>query len=112
MKPGMDLCNRPFEPFDRRDIEQSIADRFHQIVDRDPGHLAVQSYEGMLTYGELDRRANQIARAILESDDPDGEPVGLLFGHDGSMAAAILGVLKTGRPYVPLDPRYPRARFE
>ena len=59
-----------------------------------------------ITYQELNQAANRIARAILAQHEGKA-PVVLLLDHDTPTIAAILGVLKTGRAYVPFDPTYP-----
>jgi non-ribosomal peptide synthetase component F len=54
-----------FVPFERTAIEQSIPRRFARQVAAGPDRLAVKFRSASLTYAELDRRANQVARAIL-----------------------------------------------
>jgi amino acid adenylation domain-containing protein len=91
--------------------ESSLADQFERVADRCPDRVAVWSPRAALTYANLDRLANQVARAVLDSGGDPGSPVGLLLGHDDRMVTGILGVLKAGRPYVPLDPRLPPDRL-
>jgi amino acid adenylation domain-containing protein len=100
----------PFIQFKKEEIEQSISDRFEQQVLRYPERLAVKTRNHTLTYSELNKAANQIARVILEQRGEGQEPVALLFEHGAPVVAAILGVLKAGKIYAPLDPSYPHAR--
>ena len=100
-----------FVEFPVEAIEQLISDRFEQQVDRFSDRIAVNTGGDELTYAELDDWANRIASAILARRGEGEEPVGLLLGQGASAIAAILGVLKAGKIYVPLDPSYPLARL-
>ena len=100
-----------FAEFPAEAIEQSIPERFEQQVDRFSGRVAVKSQGIEVTYADLDDWANRIASAILARRGEKEEPVGLLLGQGASAIAAILGVLKAGKIYVPLDPSYPLARL-
>jgi amino acid adenylation domain-containing protein len=100
-----------FIPFRVEEIEQSIPARFEEQVARDPERLAVRSRGQQLTYEELNRAANRVARAILVGWGEAEEPVALLFEHDAPAIAAIFGVLKAGKIYLPLDPTYPLQRL-
>jgi amino acid adenylation domain-containing protein len=92
-------------------IEQSIPDRFERVVRRYPDRLAVKTRHHEFTYEELNQIANRIARAILSQRGKGQEPIALLLENEAPMIGAILGVLKTGKMYVPLDPSLPRARL-
>src|SRR6266851_8862394 len=99
-----------FLPFLKGEIEQSIPDRFEQQVTRHPDRVAVKGREGSFTYDALNRCANRVGRAILALRGEGEETVGLLLEKDVPMFAALLGILKAGKIYVPLDPAHPRAR--
>jgi len=102
-------CNRLFS---KKEIEQSIPDRFEKQVQKNGTRLAIGTRSNSLTYQELDFFSNRIANAILESDTPRSDPVALLFEQDSPMIAAILGVLKAGNSYVPLDTQYAKDQLE
>ncbi len=101
----------PFTIFAKHEIEQSIAERFSQQVKKYPQRVAVKTRNHEWTYEELDARANEIAQSILNSRGDRQEQIALLFDHDAPMIAAMLGALKTGKTYVPLDPNHPRERL-
>ncbi|GAA2242799.1 hypothetical protein GCM10010232_32250 [Streptomyces amakusaensis] len=63
-----------------------------------------------LSYGELGRDSDRLALALRSAGDAD-RPVGVFLGRGFGIAVAVLGVLKAGRAYVPLDPSYPDARL-
>jgi len=100
-----------FVEFKKEEIEQSIPDRFEQMVCMHPDRLAVKTKTESLTYDELNRAANRIARAVLRKRGAGSEPVVLLFEKGAAFIAAILGVLKAGKIYVPVDPSFPRQRI-
>ena len=99
-----------FLPFEKTHIEQAISDRFEQQVCRHPDKVAVKTTQESLTYIQLNRLANQIARMILAKFGKSNEAVVLVFEQGASLIAAILGILKSGKIYVPLDPLQPRQR--
>jgi amino acid adenylation domain-containing protein len=99
-----------FVEFKKDEVEQSIPERFEKIVQMYPDRIAVASTELRFTYTELNQVANRVARAILAQPGKGEEPVALLFEHGVFIIAAILGILKAGRIYVPLDPALPPTR--
>ena len=92
------------------DVETSISDRFEQIVRRYPDRLAVKTGDRGITYDELNKAANRIAHAILETRGPGSEPIALLFESGVDIIAAIFGVLKAGKFFLALDPAFPEQR--
>jgi amino acid adenylation domain-containing protein len=101
----------PFIKFEKEDIEQSIPARFEQLVKAYPHRIAVKTRNYQWTYSDLNHRANQIAQTILQSSGRKEERIALLFEHDAPIIAGVLGVLKAGKTYVPLDPTYPKERL-
>ena len=65
----------------------------------------------MLTFGELNRRANQLARHLRARGAGPEKLVGLTVERSAEMVVALLGILKAGAAYLPLDPSYPRDRL-
>src|SRR5438067_1130817 len=84
-------------------FRQTIPHHFERWAARDPERMAVSCAGIGLSYCELNRAANGIARSLLESGAAADRPVALLLEHGTMMIAAILGVLKTGRTCVFLD---------
>src|SRR5262249_60853196 len=64
-----------------------------------------------LSYGELNRRANQLARYLRRRGVGVETLVGVLVERSAEMVVSLLGVLKAGGTYVPLDPAYPGERL-
>ncbi|HEX8275451.1 MAG TPA: amino acid adenylation domain-containing protein, partial [Longimicrobiaceae bacterium] len=65
----------------------------------------------VLAYGELDRRANRLARHLLRRGVRPGDRVGICLERSPEMVVGLLGILKAGAAYVPLDPGYPADRL-
>lgn len=79
-------------------------------VSRMPQALALEGTFQPISYDELNRRANQLARYLrLQGLAPD-KPVGLCVDRSLEMAVGLLGCLKAGAVYVPMDPSYPMER--
>lgn len=89
--------------WDDCDLARSLSHRFERIVRLYPHRLAVHTARRQLTYHELNQTANRIAHAILTDHGADNEPVAILIDEPSAMIAAIVGVLKAGKIYVPLD---------
>ncbi|WP_165646244.1 AMP-binding protein, partial [Mycolicibacterium fortuitum] len=90
----------------------SIPAMFAEQAARDPGAIAVSFRGSNITYGELDQSANRLAHLLVERGVGPGQRVALLFPRSVEAVVAILGVLKTGAAYVPIDPSVPDARIE
>jgi amino acid adenylation domain-containing protein len=88
-----------------------IHELFEGQAARTPEATALVCGVRRLTYRELDERADLLARRLRSLGVGPESRVGLLLGRDEELVAAILGVLKAGAAYVPLDPRYPRERL-
>ena len=88
----------------------SITDCFLAQVRSRPEALALVAGEHCWSYGRLDREAGRIAALLVKERGSSQEAVGLLLPHEPMMVAAILGVLGSGKFYVPLSARAIRRR--
>ncbi|AXI80468.1 non-ribosomal peptide synthase/polyketide synthase [Peterkaempfera bronchialis] len=91
--------------------ESSITALFEQQVRGNPAAVAVASGEVALTYGELNARANRLAHALIARGVGPEQLVALALPRSAELVVAVLGVLKAGAAYVPVDPEYPAARI-
>ena len=64
-----------------------------------------------LSYGELDKRANQLAHRLVALGVGPEVPVGVMMERSLDLMVALLGVLKAGGAFVPMDPSYPPDRL-
>ena len=76
-----------------------------------PDAPAVLFEDRHVTYGEIESRANQLARHLKERGVGPDVLVGLLVDRSIDMVVALFGVMKAGGTYVPLDPVFPRDRL-
>ncbi len=93
-----------------------IIKKFEEQVAQFAKKIAIVTERAMLTYEDVNLYANRVAHAIMESDpgsDKNGKNqiVGLLFEHSSDMIVAVLGTLKGGKAYLPLDITYPKNRL-
>ena len=77
-----------------------------------PDRTAVVYQEDSLTYAELNKRGNTIANVLLRNGIKASSPVGLYTNRSVEMMIGILGILKAGAAYLPLDPEYPQERID
>ncbi|MEU9107564.1 non-ribosomal peptide synthetase [Streptomyces xanthophaeus] len=95
---------------------KSIADSVHAAFERQaartPDAVATGLGDERLTYGQLNRRANRLARHLRSRGAGIETPVGVCLERSTDIAVALLAVLKAGAHYVALDPRQPRPRHE
>ena len=88
----------------------SVLDAFARHVAERPDAPAVVAGDRVLSYGELDGRANALAHVLLRQGVGPEDRVAVLMRRSPELVVALVGVLKTGGAYVPLDPRAPLAR--
>ena len=88
-----------------------IHDYFERQVDLRPHHHALECEDGVLTYAQLERAANKIAHFLRSRRIRPEDLVGIYLPKSTNLFAAILGVLKAGAGYVPIDPQTPIERI-
>src|ERR1041385_5100638 len=93
--------------------DKCIQELFEEQVEKIPNAVAVVCGDEDLTYGELNRRANQLAHHLRGLGVRPDELVAICVERGMEMLVGLLGILKAGGAYVPLDPAYPleRQRF-
>ncbi|HEX5707326.1 MAG TPA: amino acid adenylation domain-containing protein, partial [Pyrinomonadaceae bacterium] len=92
-------------------IRQCIHQAFEAQAERTPDSAAVVFNDERLSYRELNERANRLARQLLDRGVEPETRIGLCVRRSAEMIVALLGILKAGGTYVPLDPSYPRERL-
>ena len=104
----LDALNETAVPYDKT---QTIVSLFRHAAGQWPDHTAVVYEENSYTYGELDRRSNDFAAAIMDQGLVHGDVVSILVPRGEYEAIASLGALKAGCAYQPLDCSYPEERL-
>ncbi|HYU30619.1 MAG TPA: amino acid adenylation domain-containing protein, partial [Thermoanaerobaculia bacterium] len=90
---------------------ETLHGRFAARVRENPRAVAVVCGGESLTYGELDHRANQFALRLRGLGAGPDERIGLCAERSLDLIVGLVGILKSGAAYVPLDPRYPAERL-
>jgi len=122
--PDAEISSPPLGGFDERLSEPddthtgthtfnaaTLGGEFETQVQRTPDATAVVTATAALSYAELNARANGIARQLVAITGSEASTVALLLPHDEHMISGILGTLKAGHAYVPLDPYLPAAQL-
>jgi amino acid adenylation domain-containing protein len=84
---------------------------FAEQVAANPQAMALEFEDQQLTYAQLNERANQVAHYLTANGVDTESVVGIMMERSPDMIVSLLGVLKAGGAYLPLDPDYPRERL-
>lgn len=85
---------------------------FERQVAKTPDHTAVYFHNDSLTYSQLNDKANAVAGHLISKGVKPGSLVGLCIERSCDLIIGVLGILKAGAGYVPLDPEYPQERLQ
>ena len=92
-------------------LARSFVELFEQQATQNPANVAVIAGDESLTYAELNERANQLACHLRSCGIGRESLVGICIDRSLEMAIGIVGILKSGGAYLPLDPDYPKDRL-
>ncbi|MFI8829240.1 non-ribosomal peptide synthetase [Streptomyces sp. NPDC053431] len=101
--------NATARPYPRR---AGLAELFARWARERPDEVAVIDGDRHLSYGELERRANALAYTLTSHDVQVGQRVGVLGQRCAEAVVAIVGIVKAGAVYVPLDEAHPLPRLQ
>ncbi|WP_145052124.1 non-ribosomal peptide synthetase [Paenibacillus xylanexedens] len=93
-------------------LEQCVHELFEMHAASAPDQLAVAYLNDQLSYGEMNRKANQLAHELRRRGVVPGTNVGVYIDRSPEWLTAMVAVFKSGGCYVPLDPSYPEGRLE
>ncbi|HDR8111928.1 TPA: amino acid adenylation domain-containing protein [Bacillus cereus] len=91
---------------------QSIQERFYDQVQRRLEAIAISTEHNRYTYQEINQRSNQVAHRLLQLGIQKQNRVAIFFERSVESIIAMLGVLKAGGTYVPIDVKYPAERIQ
>jgi amino acid adenylation domain-containing protein/non-ribosomal peptide synthase protein (TIGR01720 family) len=93
--------------------DKTIVQLFEEQVEKTPNHIAVVSEDKEITYKELNEQANELGYYLRKKYQikPD-DFVGIKLGRSEELIISILGILKSGGAYVPIDTNYPKDRID
>ncbi|MBM1105825.1 amino acid adenylation domain-containing protein [Aurantibacter crassamenti] len=92
-------------------IDKTVIDFFIEQVEQNPNKLAVVYGTNQLTFKELDELSNRLANSINHKVSKKESFIGVFMNRSAEMIIAILGILKSGAAYAPIDPKYPKDRI-
>jgi non-ribosomal peptide synthetase component F len=92
--------------------EMLLPQLFEMQAVKTPHHIAVYFNQDTLTYAQLNDKANALAHHLIAKGSRPGSLVGLCIERSCNLIVGVLGILKAGAGYVPLDPEYPQERLQ
>lgn len=102
--------------FHNKEYEISLDKTIHKLIEDQvqctPDKIAVECDGVTLTYRELDEHANRLARYLIKKQVGNEDRIGILLDRSVYLLICIIGVLKAGATYVPIDPGYPEGRID
>src|SRR6185312_5849718 len=101
-----------FGPAIEHFLQSTFLELFAKQVAIGPDHPAIIAGDKRLTYADLNARANQLARRLRSLGAGQETLVGICIDRSIDMAIGILGILKSGAAYLPIDPDYPLPRLK
>ncbi|CAA7196944.1 Tyrocidine synthase 3 [Chryseobacterium potabilaquae] len=110
---GDGIFSNLLDTYSEYDTTATLHELFERQVEKTPDHIALVYEDVKVTYRELNERSNQLAHYLLQNYQiQSDELITLCLERSEEMLIAILGVLKSGGAYVPMDPNYPMDRIE
>lgn len=91
--------------------EQTVADLFEEICHRFPEKTAISCLSGNTSFRQLKTYADSIAHHLLHQQITTGSLIAIVLDRSEFVPAAMLGILKAGAVYLPIDPEYPQERI-
>ncbi|NFG32566.1 amino acid adenylation domain-containing protein, partial [Clostridium botulinum] len=91
---------------------KTIQELFEEQVEKTPNNIAVVFEDKKLTYRELNEKANSLARVLRDKGVKADSIVAIMVERSIEMIVGIMGILKSGGAYLPIDPSYPKSRIE
>ncbi|MCP5045597.1 MAG: amino acid adenylation domain-containing protein, partial [bacterium] len=92
--------------------DNTLHQLFRRQAEQTPDRVAVVGAgTGQMTYGELNRKSRRLARRLVEKGVQTGDIVGIMTDRSVRMLIGLLGILKSGGAYLPIDPKLPRDRI-
>jgi amino acid adenylation domain-containing protein len=92
--------------------DKTVHQIFEEQVQKTPNNAAVVFENEVLTYRELNEKANQLAKVLREKGARKDSIVGIMVNRSSEMIIGIMSILKAGAAYLPIDPDYPAERIK
>lgn len=92
--------------------DKTIAELFEEVADKNPDAIAVITSHEEMTYSELNKKSNQLARNLRHQGVMADSIVGIIAERKIETIIGILGIIKAGGAYLPIDPKHPLSRID
>ncbi|MEE1282065.1 MAG: amino acid adenylation domain-containing protein, partial [Acutalibacteraceae bacterium] len=106
------ICEKFNSTYKAYSKDKSIAELFEEQVEKTPDQIAVVFEDTKLTFKQLNDKANALADKLRGLGVKSNEFVAVIADRSVEMMIAIIGIIKSGGAYVPIDPQYPQERIE
>ena len=107
-----DFIDIKLDPFGFEIKSKTIHELFEEQAERTPENIALVFEGKTMTYRQLNAKANQLARKLRYKGVRKGSIVGIMVERSFEMIIGIMGIMKAGGVYLPLDPTYPKERIK
>ncbi|MBI5681385.1 MAG: amino acid adenylation domain-containing protein [Methanobacterium sp.] len=99
--------------FKMNPVEEPLLNKlFEKQVEQSKDEIALIAEDGEFTYDELNRKANRIANALINRGVEVEDRILFMLKRDSRLIAAVLGIIKAGCAFIPVDPEYPEERIK
>jgi amino acid adenylation domain-containing protein len=92
--------------------DKTVVDLFQEQANKFPDNIAVKDDFTSYTYKELDLKSDRIASHIVDNYGNNHEPVGVCINRSADLIPLLMGIFKSGKPYIPIDPNLPESRIK
>lgn len=106
------LLNKFNNTYMEYDHSKTVVDYFEEQVEKTPNNVALVFQNTTMTYIDLNKKVNSLARYLNANHISSGSIVGIMVNRSFEMIISILAVLKAGAAYIPIDPEYPEDRIK
>ncbi|WP_025742943.1 non-ribosomal peptide synthetase [Aquimarina pacifica] len=90
----------------------TLLDFFEEQVRIRPNDIAVRDISKLYTYSEFDQKSDRVAHYLIKNFlDNDKKPIGVIMDRSADLVVVLMGIIKSGVPYIPLDPDFPEERL-
>ena len=89
-----------------------LHERFEKVVEQIPNETALICSDAQFTYEELNNEANKLANSLIKKGVKPKDKIAFILNRNSRVLIVILGILKSGASYIPIDVEYPQKRIE
>ncbi|WP_414469030.1 amino acid adenylation domain-containing protein [Methanobacterium sp. ACI-7] len=101
------------ESFKINHVEEPLLNKlFEKQVEKSKDKIALIAEDGVFTYDELNKKANRIANALIKLGVNTEDRILFMLKRDSKLIATVLGIIKSGCAFIPVDPEYPEERIK